>query len=328
MLVRIRKFLTVILPVLGLFIVLLSSVLFCFQNVIVRVLFNEQLVFGIFETGGFVTPTLQNSFLLMFMRMLLGVPLLTLIAAKLHSSFWQDINQLRAVEQRTLLFQSLIGGLLMFLYLALLYVSVGLIPTGIALTLFFTYPIFTALFSWRWFGNRPTLFRWVITTFVLLGSFLTIPFTNTASNENYLVGFSTGLASGVAYALYTVVAQKSFERLHPIPFTWISFTTTLVLSGISLLLWRLDVSGLPWLLLWIGAFLSALVTFGGHLLNNLGIRMIGATTASMIGVTNPALTVILAWLTIQELLNGLQITGVVIVTLSVALLSMEYAKSK
>lgn len=312
----------------GFLIVLLSSVLFCFQNVIVRILFNQQIIFGVFETGGFITPTLQHSFLLMFMRMLLGVPLLALVAAKLYSSFWQDIKQLQVPEQRTLLLQSLGGGALMFLYLALLYVSIGLIPTGIALTLFFTYPIFTALFSWRWFGNCPTLFHWIIAAFVLLGSFLTMPLVATAPNQNDFVGFITGIASGVAYALYTVVAQKSFEKLHPIPFTWISFATTLFLSGVSLLLWNLQDSQIPWLPLWIGAFLSAMVTFSGHLLNNLGIRMIGATTASMIGVSNPALTVILAWLTIQELLSGLQIVGVAIVTFSVALLSMEYAKAK
>jgi drug/metabolite transporter (DMT)-like permease len=80
--------------------------------------------------------------------------------------------------------------------------------------------------------------------------------------------------------------------------------------------------------LWIGGFLSALVTFSGHLLNNFGIRLIGATTAAMIGVSNPALTVVLAWLMIQELLNGIQVVGVGIVTLSVALLSVEYAKLK
>lgn len=313
---------------LGFFIVLLSSVLFCFQNVIVRILFNQQTIFGVFETGGFVTPTLQHSFLLMFMRMLLGVPLLALIATRLRASFWQDIKQLQKTEHRALLFQSLGGGVLMFLYLALLYVAIGLIPTGIALTLFFTYPIFTALFSWRWFGNRPTLFRWIITAFVLLGSFLTMPLVNNTSSSNYSVGSMAGVASGVTYALYTVVAQKSFEKLHPIPFTWISFATTLFLSAVSLLLWNLETSQIPWFPLWIGGFLSALVTFGGHLLNNLGIRMIGATTASMIGVSNPALTVILAWLTIQELLSGLQMVGVAIVTFSVALLSMEYAKAK
>jgi drug/metabolite transporter (DMT)-like permease len=59
-------------------------------------------------------------------------------------------------------------------------------------------------------------------------------------------------------------------------------------------------------------------------MNNFGIHLIGTTSASMIGASNPALTVVLAWLTVQDTLNGLQRVGVVIVTLSVALLSWEY----
>jgi drug/metabolite transporter (DMT)-like permease len=63
-------------------------------------------------------------------------------------------------------------------------------------------------------------------------------------------------------------------------------------------------------------------------MNNFGIRLIGATSASMLAASNPALTVILAWLTIQETLKGWQLVGVVIVTLSVALLSREHSSSK
>jgi drug/metabolite transporter (DMT)-like permease len=216
----------------------------------------------------------------------------------------------------------------MFLYLALLYISIGLIPTGIALTLFFTYPVFTALFSWRLFGSRPTLFRWGVMGLVLLGSFLTMPHSHTTTNEYSLLGVITGIASGIAYALYTVIAQKSFETLHPVPFTWISFATTLGLSAASLLIWNLHEAQLAWVPLWIGGLLSAIVTFAGHLLNNFGIRLIGATSASMLAASNPALTVILAWLTIQETLKGWQLVGVVIVTLSVALLSREHSSSK
>ncbi|MFM7427729.1 MAG: DMT family transporter [Elainella sp.] len=313
---------------LGFAIVLLSSFLFCFQNVIVRILFNEQTVFGVFDTGGFVTPTLQHSFLLMFMRMLLGVPLLAVIAPRLYSPMWRDMRQLRQTEQKPLLFQALAAGGLMFLYLALLYISIGLIPTGIALTLFFTYPVFTALLSWVWFGSRPSRFRWGIMGVILLGSALTVPnLTLAGSTGSPLLGAICGVTSGVAYALYTVVAQKSFESLHPMPFTWISFATTLLLSGLSLLIWNLHDPQIPWGPLWIGGFLSALVTFSGHVINNLGIRLIGATTAAMIGATNPALTVVLAWLTIQEALHGVQVVGVVIVTLGVALLSLERAKA-
>lgn len=38
-------------------------------------------------------------------------------------------------------------GVLMFLYLALLYISIGMSPAGLALTLFFSYPVFTDLLS-------------------------------------------------------------------------------------------------------------------------------------------------------------------------------------
>ncbi len=258
------------------------------------------------------------------MRMLLVVPLMAFLAPKLYPPTWKDIKQLRNLEQRPLLLQSVGCGFLMFLYLALIYISIGIIPTGIAMTLFFTYPVFTALFSWRLFGNQPTVFRWSVMGLVLLGSFLTMPQADRMTDSHSLIGAIAGITSGITYALYTVVAQKSFERLHPVPFTWISFATTLVLSAASLLIWNVHDVQLAWVALWIGSLLSAIATFAGHLLNNFGIRLIGATSASMIGATNPALTVILAWLTIQETLKGLQLVGVVIVTLSVAMLSREH----
>ena len=214
----------------------------------------------------------------------------------------------------------------MFLYLALLYVSIGLIATGIALTLFFGYPIFTSLFSWIFLGIPPTKFRWMIMVVVLVGTFLTIPYTQTTSDDYNGIGVIFGLASGVAYALYTVNAQKSFETIHPVPFTWISFATTLGLSSISLLIWQGDNADLNWTPMWVGGLLSAIVTLSGHLMFNYAIKFIGATTAATIGATSPSLTAILAWLTIQETINGLQIMGIVIVTMGVLLLSREHQR--
>lgn len=307
----------------GFLIVLLSSVFFCLQNVTVRVLFNEVSIFNIWQTGGFVPPTLENSFLLLFMRMILVVPIMAAISSRLYGTTWKEIASLRHAEQRATLRYAIAGGVLMFLYLVLLYISIGLIPTGIALTLFFTYPIFTALFSWRFFGNRPTLFRWGIIAAVLVGSALTMPRPEATAGQQTWLGIVLGIGSGMAYALYTVNAQKSFETFHPVPFTWISFATALVLSAASLLVWQVDFATLDWTGLWIGGLISAIATLVGHLLNNYGIRLIGATSAAMIGATNPALTVVLAWFAIQETLNWVQVMGVLIVTGSVALLSQE-----
>lgn len=307
--------------------VLLAASFFCFQNVIVRILFNQQNLFGAFAVGGFVDPNLQNSFLLLFMRTVVVVPLLATLMPALYRPAWKEIRQLAMPQQRVFLAQAAASGVFMFLYLALLYIAIGLIPTGIALTLFFTYPVFTALLDWWIFGAQPSRFRWVIMGLILVGSFLAMPLTGTELNLTSWLGAILGVASGVAYALYGVIAQKSFERVHPVPFTWLSFAVTLGLSGMSLLFWRSQFTSLAWTGLWIGGVLSAIFTLTGHLLNNFGIRLIGATRASMVGASNPALTALLAWLAIQESLSGLQVTGVGVVTLSVALLSQEKAKS-
>ncbi|MBD2535502.1 DMT family transporter, partial [Nostoc flagelliforme FACHB-838] len=129
--------------------------------------------------------------------------------------------------------------------------------------------------------------------------------------------------SGVVYAFYKVLAQKCLEKFHPVPFTWISFTCTLLLSAVSLLFWPLPNTQLDWIPLWIGSIFSGLVSFIGHTFNNVGIRMIGATKASIIGASSPALTALVAWATISETLNLIQSLGIGIVTLGITLLSGE-----
>lgn len=309
---------------LGILTVLLSSCVLTFHNVTVRVLFSEHLVLGFFLLGGYVKPDLPNSFLLMFMRMLFVVPLMASVAFKLYPSALTELRELCKPEKRDVLIQALGCGVLMFMYIALLYVSIGLIPTGIALTLFFTYPVFTALLSWKFFGDRPTIFRWLVMVIILGGGVLTIPQSSaTYSSQTISIGIFASVISGVVYAFYNVIAQKCLEKFHPVPFTWISFACTLLLSGVCLLFWSSSNSQLDWTPLWVGSIFSGLVSFIGHTLNNAGIRMIGATTASIIGSSSPALTALVAWLTISESLNAIQSLGIGIVTLGIALLSGE-----
>ncbi len=324
--------------VLGILTVLLSSFVLSFHNITVRVLFSEHLVLNLFLLGGYVKPDLQNSFLLMFMRMLLVVPLMASLTFKLYPSALKEFKELfrrdasGALHERTdVLIQAFGCGVLMFVYIASLYIAIGLIPTGIAMTLFFTYPVFTALLSWRFFGDafgglrqRPTRFRWLVMGIILVGSALTIPQSSaTHSSHTIAIGISASVSAGIVYAFYCIIAQKCLEKFHPVPFTWISFASTLLLSGVSLLFWPPSIVQLDWTPLWIGSIFSGLVSFIGHTLNNVGIRMIGATTASMIGSSSPALTALVAWVTISETLNVIQSVGIGVVTLGIALLSGE-----
>ena len=206
----------------------------------------------------------------------------------------------------------------MFTYLALLYVSIGLIATAIALTLFFTFPIFTALLSWRFLGQRPNAMQWGIMGCIMAGSALTIPAEQWSGGGSW-VGAILGVASGVAYASYTVNAQKSFDYLNPLTYTWLSFALTLLFSAACLVVWPIaNAQDLAWTPIWIWSLVSGIVTFSGHMLFNSGIKYIGATLASMLGSANPALTVVLAWVAIRETLGAIQLLGVGIVTASVA----------
>ncbi len=255
------------------------------------------------------------------MRMLLVVPLMASLAVKLYPSAFKEFQELFTRQRRNILIQALICGVLMFVYISLIYIAIGLIPTGIATTLFFTYPVFTALLSWKFFGQRPTFLHWLVMGIILVGCVLTIPQSSTPdSNHVIALGILASVTSGIVYAFYCVIAQKCLENLHPVPFTWISFASTLLLSGVSLL-WEHPTTQLEWTPLWIGSIFSGLITFIGHTLNNVGIRMIGATTASIIGSSSPALTAIVAWAIISETLNLTQSVGIAVVTFGIALLS-------
>ncbi|MEO0406484.1 MAG: DMT family transporter [Cyanobacteria bacterium P01_A01_bin.135] len=305
--------------------VLLGAASFCVQNLVVRILYTQRSILGWLEAGGYVSPTLQTSLLLLVLRTLWVVPLMGALIPLVYPRLWPDLRQLTQSSQRPTLKLALLGGVLMFTYLVLLYFSIGLIPTGVALTLFFTFPVFTAIFTWLWFGDRPSGKKWLVMAAILGGSALTVPQAALSGAALTVTGTGLGVllgvASGIAYALYTVVAQKSFVQVHPIPYTWVSFAVTCGLSAGLLLLWPLADWRLDWWALGLASLLSAIATALGHVLNNLGIQKIGATTASMVGAMNPVLTALLAWALMQEALTPLQGVGVLVVAVSVALLA-------
>jgi len=67
-------------PRLGFSVLLLSLLALSLENVAVTVIFNKSPILGITELGGLITPSLSNSLLLLWLRMLIIVPLMGLLA--------------------------------------------------------------------------------------------------------------------------------------------------------------------------------------------------------------------------------------------------------
>jgi len=319
----------------GLLLVLLSSFFLSLQNVILRVILKSQSILGWFQWGGIISPSFGNSVLILFLRVVLVLPVLALLARWFYPHVWRDTQQFLTARDRVLQRTVIGSGFFLFLSQLLIYIALGQIPTGIAITIFFIYPIVTLFLSWVLFGDRPTFFRLGITGVVLLGVGM-IALSGGVAGAISLsgVGLAAAIGSGIAFAFFVIFTQSSTRKLNAVAVTLIQFATIFVCSGLILALvplpnqWAVRVQGNQWPSLMIGVLLLALTTLAGYLSNNFGIRMAGAARSAIVGATGPAFTALLAFLFIGELLQSFQIFGVVLVTLGVVALSFERLKGQ
>ncbi len=327
----------------GIVLIVLSTLVASLYNVAIKVIFHPNTqIFGVFEMGRLLTPTLGNSLLILMLRMLVVVPLMLLLAPTLHTQVWEDLQSLTGSARdnsssangngKRVLLLSIISGCFLFLSQVLLYIAIGQITTGMAIALLFIYPAITGLLAWFLFRDRPSSFRFGAIASICLGQILVLVGSTSIGTANVL-GSTTAIASGVAFALYVTFTRICATKLHPVSFTLIHFATMLVLSLVGLLLplptsWSLQIEPSKLLELVLSSFILGVMTLIGYLLNNIGIRKIGATRSAIFGAAVPALTVIFAGLIIQETLQLIQVLGVLLVTCGAAAFSFEKIRNR
>ena len=321
----------------GLLLIVLSTVATSIYNVTIKAILqpNSQ-IFGVFNLEQLISPTLGNCLLVLMLRMLVVVPLMLVFAPILHPRVWQDLQNLiesfkgnrtpTNITARRILILSVISGCFLFLSQVMLYIAIGQISTGMAIALLFVYPIVSGLLSWLLFGESPSKFRAFAYSMIVVGIILVLG--GSPATGNVSLGSTTGIIAGISFAFYVILTRICAARLHPVSFTLINFATMLFLCFIGLMLplptdWSLDIKSANFLELILSAFILGVLTLCGYLLNNFGIRKLGATRAGLIGAIVPALTVIFAGIIIQESLPLIQILGVLLVTFGAAAFSIE-----
>ncbi len=313
----------------GVALVVCSALCLALQNIIIKLLFSRQPVLGFGDWGGWASPSLSHSLLLMEMRMLLMVGLLLAIAPWLYPTTWTELRALWQPECRILLQRTLCTGVLLFLSLAFLYVAISSTTTGIAVTLFFIHPAVTVLLGWLVWGDRPTISRVGVVGIVLVGILFVTPYPGQLSVGTIMLGSGAAIAAGLTFGAHNVVAQSCLRpqngqaACHPIPFSIVNFLVAIVLSTLCLPLLQVTIAPEQWIIVWIATLLCAIATLAAYVLNFYGIRWLGAATTALIGACNPVLTCLLAWLVIGETFGWVQAAGVVLVAVGVASLSLS-----
>ena len=318
---------------LGIVLVLLSAVGLAMQNVVSRVFFVPSQIFGWVSFGGFITSELSNVIMLLAIRMAMMAVLLMVFVPWLHPS---TFTALKKLPRSPRIFRAAIGSVLcIFIGLTCLYTALSQIAAGVAIAAFFIYPAITVLLDRIFFNRKLRPYQLALMVVIFIGVALTntsaTPAANLDITSTFLglkPGLWAGLGAGLCFGLYGIFAELCLKDhttpLHPVPFSLFTFIGVSSLAAASLLIVP-PVSVLPsaWLLIWIFTLFSASLTLVAYLLNNFGIRYIGAALTALISASSPALTALFAWLVLHESLQPQQSIGVVLVTAGVAILSLK-----
>lgn len=322
----------------GLLFIILSTLALSFHNVLVGIIGYGGQILGQFPVEGIFPLNIPNSLMLLWLRMLVVLPLMGLLAAKIYPNVWADVRKFLSQQDKRPLFQVMASGGFLFMSQVLIYKAISEIGPGVAVTLLFMYPLITVPLAWFLFGDRPTPLRGLVMFAITIGIVLTaLPRINSdlAVGTVSPWGVFAGLLSSGAFALYLVSMQISFRKLHPVPVTLIQFTTIFLLTSLILIggsFFGLETAApSSYAGLYLAGILLGGLTLLGYLFNNFGVRLMGAAQASIVASSGPVLTAVLAYIIIpgdKSTLQFIQWVGVILVTLGVLALSLERLNKK
>jgi drug/metabolite transporter, DME family len=204
-------------------------------------------------------------------------------------------------------------GAFYYVYLA----AIERLPIAVAAALLYTAPAFVLAIAWilRWEPVRPR--RLAPLVMVLVGAFLVTGAFQTIGAVDR-IGVAAGVASGLAYAVFTVLGKRIRRRYDVI-------TTIVFAYGVGAVV--LALAAPPWaVLLRYPDALGVLLLMGlgptllAALLFYAGIRHIDASTASILATIEPAVAALLALAWLNEAIALSTVAGTAFIIAAAVLL--------
>ncbi|KUO69972.1 MAG: permease [Desulfosporosinus sp. BRH_c37] len=204
------------------------------------------------------------------------------------------------------------GGICYSLMAGLYLTSVRYIPASLAALLLYAYPIIVTIIAVLTNQEKFSKFKLFGLLLSTLGLVLVL---GVAMNDINLLGVALALGSAFVYATYIIIGNQVLQTTTPL----VTITLIATFSALTYGVLGLTLSEITWNLawnIWLGiggiAFFStiiALLTFF-H-----GMKLIGATSASIISTLEPVMTVIFAVFLLDEHLTLLQAGGGIFVVM-------------
>ncbi len=212
----------------------------------------------------------------------------------------------------------LLGWIIFSMATLLLYnLAISLSSSGRVTILYFTNPLFVALWGAILFGKRLRQFQWLSLILSLGGSALVL-WDGLSSS---LMGDILALGASLTIGLGLHFLNKAREKNGPLE---ILLLTSVI--GLPLLAWSLPhgmgLQAPAWLLL----VVLAVLAFGGYLASTWGYGHVGALEGSLLSVSEVLFVVILSILILGEGFNWRTVTGSVLILAGIGLNSWMEGK--
>lgn len=217
-------------------------------------------------------------------------------------------------------------GLFYSLTALLLTTSYLYIPSGVATTIHFLYPVVVTLVMILFFKDKVSLLLVMATLMAISGVYLLS--NNGTGGSVGLQGLLLVLVTVLTYALYIVGVNKScVHRMDGLKLTFYVLLIGAVVFGLQLLVKGERLNAVPDWNTGIYLILLALIpTLVSDFTLILSVQHVGSTTTAVLGCMEPLTAVAMGVLFLNEHLGSWQIVGMFIVLLAVSLVILANSK--
>ena len=190
------------------------------------------------------------------------------------------------------------------------------IPAGTALTLHFLYPAIVTLVCVLFLKEKVS----IIKLFVIFVAFLGTLFFFDGLTSDGTAGLIFALTSSVTWAFYIIYLEKS--QLSNIDPFLLAFYQCIILA-VCCFIWGNFTGEMRYIISasgWFNIVVSAILFCLAIVLLQIGVNLLGSTTASILGVFEPISSLLFGFIILHEMISKKQIIGTIIILIAVVVL--------
>lgn len=234
--------------------------------------------------------------------------------------FRRDLLHVTADQRKGMAISGILG---IGIYQVIFVTSIALNGAAVGIVLVYMFPVFVALGSWVLFKEPVRAGQVLSLALSLVGCALLVRVYDPSVLRLNPWGALIGLASAVAQAVYTLLNRRLAQTSRAHPMTTMTYTfgfgamTLVIVSLVSAP--QATFVMMPWSAIPAIAALSLGPTLVGYIFFNWGLTKLSGRIVSLISMGEVPLAALIGVFVLGEVLEPLQITGMVLVLLGIVL---------